>query len=81
MPMTARDRAHTHLENARVQFQSSGNKTGDRVDLYAASILAGLEEAVDTRNLCLLQLLAKKSRHLREASRRMHEARTQAGQN
>ena len=73
--MQTRDRAHTHLENARVLFQENGNKTTSRIDLYAANILSLLEEAVDTQNLCMLEMMAKTSANLRAAARRLHRNR------
>ena len=79
--MTPRDRGHTHLENARVMFQDSGNKTKSRTDLYAASILAMLEEAVDNQNLCVLQLMAETSRNLRDVSLQIQRGLPKAGCN
>ena len=79
--MTARDKAHTHLENARVCFQDSANRSRSRVDLYAACILSVLEEAVDGENVCLLQLMTETSRRLRKTAARIERGLPNAGQN
>ena len=69
--MTARDRAQTHLENARECFEHSANKSRSRVDLYAACILSLIEEAVEDEDECLLRLMTVTSCRLSETASRI----------
>ena len=45
--MTTRERAYTHLQNARALYQHLGNQTGDQVAWQMAQVLSRLERAVD----------------------------------
>lgn len=55
--MTYRERAHTHLENARTLYQESGMRTGSKIDLLMATLLSVLEEVSDREQLEKLQAL------------------------